>query len=472
MGSLFAKPVVAAKPPAPPPAFNIDMSKLSASGDYLQQLQQQATAGLQATKDELKKQADALKTASGSASFYRYLGYFLGAAFVICLGIVLYDAFAPDSWPNIFFNKSRGSGAAPPSAAPPAAPGEVPADKILYIGYARYGTDNVTNYSDVTSYLSGQIQGEVGLPGFTVSVANVGLSTDPYPGNLKTLYIQYYVGTSDYKYVTVVDGGSVPTLPEGMKSTAPQGVQAPTPPILSKLYSSIFGNSSGNLAPAFHDATTTAIVQGRQAPLSAERDGGYGMQWWMYVKDWNYGYGKQKAVVKRPDSTNGAVTNPSISLHPTDNSLQISVSIYPATEGGSGKAEPAPAGHSGSTDDVFVCEVPNIPLQTWFSVSVTVFGRNLDIYLDGKLVKSCFLSGVPKPAVGDIQLSPDGGFSGRMCDFYHYPKMLTPSDALAFWSKGTTCKNMTTTGKSSATGYSVKFGVYDDLGKEVQEYAF
>jgi len=472
MGSLFAKPVVPPKPVAPPPAFGIDMSKLSASGDYLQQLQQQATAGLQATKDEAAKQAAtlnaSLKAASGSATWYRYLYYFFGLAFLVCLGIVLYDAFAPDSWPNIFFSKSKGGN----SGAPPPAPGEVPADKILYIGYARYGTDNLSNFSDVTSYLSGQIQGETGLPGFTVNMANVGLSTDPYPGKLKTLYIQYYVGTSDYKYVTVVDGAAVPTLPEGVSSTTPQGVEAPSPPILSKLYNSIFGNSSGNLAPSFHDATTSAVVKGNRAPLSAERDGGYGMQWWMYVKDWNYGYGKSKSVVKRPDSTNGAVTNPSISLHPTDNSLQISVSVYPATEGGSGKAEPAPAGHSGSSDDVFVCEVPNIPLQTWFSVSVTVFGRNLDVYLDGKLVKSCFLSGVPKPAVGDIQLSPDGGFSGRICDFYHYPKMLTPTDAMTFWSKGTSCRNMTTTGKSSATGYSVKFGVYDQLGKEVQEYAF
>ena len=196
------------------------------------------------------------------------------------------------------------------------------------------------------------------------------------------------------------------------------------------------------------------------------------MQWWMYVKDWNYGYGKKKSVVKRPDATNQQIMNPHISLHPTDNSLQVSVSVYPSTEGGSGKTQPAPAGHSGSSDDVFVCEVPNIPLQTWFSVSVTVFGRNLDIYLDGKLVKSCFLSGVPKPAVGDIQLTPDGGFSGRICNFYHYPRMLTPSDALTFWSAGTSCKNQTTTGKSSATGYSVKFGVYDTLGKEIQEYSF
>ena len=151
----------------------------------------------------------------------------------------------------------------------------------------------------------------------------------------------------------------------------------------------------------------------------------------------------------------------------------MTVSLFPEKEGSAGKSVPAPAGHSSSTDDVFTCEVPNVPLQTWFSVSVTVFGRNLDVYIDGKLVKSCFLPGVPKPAVGDIQLTPGGGFSGKVCDFYHYPRMLTPGDAMNFWSAGTSCKNTTgPTTASTATGYAIKFGVYDATGKQVQQYTF
>lgn len=376
MGIFGSKP----KAPAPPISFSPDYSKATFSADELQR--QLADA---AKKAQTSIQSTAASTAASTTASLR--GFFVPMLWIVgiiaaaSLAVVLYDTFAPASWPNIFFERSSPS----PSPAPAPAPAPPSSDK----------------------------------------------ATPP-----------------------------------------PQQSEAPEPPLLKKLYHSVFGNSSGDLAPSFHDASTTSIIKGSQAPLSAEREGGYGMQWWMYVKDWNYGYGKPKSVIKRPDSTNGAVMNPSISLHPTDNSLQISVSVYPATEGGSGKAQPAPAGHSGSSDDVFVCEVTDIPLQTWFSVSVTVFGRNMDIYIDGKLVKSCFLSGVPKPAVGDIQLTPDGGFSGNICNFYHYPRMLTPADALTFWSAGTPCRNQTTTGKSSATGYSVKFGVYDSLGKEIQEYAF
>lgn len=450
------------KPAAPAaPKFAPDFSKATLTGEELMK----QTAAFQAQAQSAATAAAAAATAS-AGSFYRPLLILLGLVVLVFGAILAYDAIAMKfGWPTALL----------PQPSQSSSGGQVPASNILYIGYARYGTNSQTSYQDVTSYISSMIKNDSVLPSFTVGYQNVGLATNPNPGQLNTLYIQYYVGTGDYTYVQADDGTSLPQLPQTTSTPPPasdKGVEAPPPPFLSKMFSSVFGNSSGDLAPSFHDATQASSIQGNRAPLSAERDGGYGMQWWMYVKDWNYGYGKPKSVVKRPDSTNSAVMNPHISLHPTDNSLQVSVSVYPATEGGSGKAQPAPAGHSGSSDDVFVCEVPNIPLQTWFSVSVTVFGRNMDIYIDGKLVKSCFLSGVPKPAVGDIQLTPDGGFSGRICNFYHYPKMLTPSDALSFWSAGTSCKNQTTTGTSSATGYSVKFGVYDSLGKEVQEYAF
>jgi hypothetical protein len=458
------------KPAKPPPsaadvaalsAPSLDITRGTFSGDYLKQVQEQGEKALKAAKEGAEAQAK-----QGSMAWTLVKWVLLPA--VLILGAILaYDAIAIKfGWPTALL----------PQPSKPSSGGQVPENNILYIGYARYGTDKDTNYQDVTAYVTSMVQNEQTLPSFTVGYQNVGLTADPYPGQLKTLYFEYYVGTGGYTYTQADDGSPTPQLPESAKSAPPpstdKGMEAPPPPFFRKIFSSVFGDSSGDLAPSYHDATTSAIVQGNRAPLSAERDGGYGMQWWMYVKDWNYGYGKSKSVVKRPDSTNSAVMNPHISLHPTDNSLQVSVSVYPATEGGAGKAQPAPAGHSGSSDDVFTCEVPNIPLQTWFSVSVTVFGRNMDIYIDGKLVKSCFLSGVPKPAVGDIQLTPDGGFSGRMCNFYHYPKMLTPSDALSFWSAGTSCKNQTTTGGSSATGYSVKFGVYDAIGKQVQEYAF
>jgi hypothetical protein len=259
----------------------------------------------------------------------------------------------------------------------------------------------------------------------------------------------------------------------GSSSDKPDGT------VKSAGIASIFSSSieSGDLLPKLQDASKQTLVAGKDLPLSADKQGGYGMQWWMFINDWNYGYGKEKGVLIRSDPTSQKILNPSISLHPTDNSLKISVSVFPEKEGGSSSTQPAPAvGGAGSTDDVFICEVPNLPLQTWFAVTATVFGRNLDVYIDGNLVKSCLLSGVPKPALGDIILSPNGGFSGYMCNFKYFARMLTPGDASNFHSGGTSCKdkvpNNGTGGGTGGTGYSVRFGVYDTGGKVVKEYSF
>ena len=245
------------------------------------------------------------------------------------------------------------------------------------------------------------------------------------------------------------------------------GGNRPPPPLLWEWW---YG--SGAMAGAV-DGTATTVVPATYAPLSAVNQGAYGMQWWMYIKDWNYGYGKEKSVIVRPDASNPAIMNPRVVLHPTDNSLRISVSIFPQDESGS-VSEPAAAGHAGSTDDVFICEVPNIPLQSWFSVSLTVFERNLDVYLNGMLVKSCFMSGVPKPAVGDIQVTPEGGFSGMVCGLVTANRTLNPSDALTFYSSDSSCRSISDQKASAVntTGYSVKFGVYDTVGRQVREYTF
>ena len=245
-------------------------------------------------------------------------------------------------------------------------------------------------------------------------------------------------------------------------------------PLLKSLADTVTGGG-GDLLSAIHDATTSVTIPGASVPLSGESNGSYSLQWWMYIQDWNYGFGKEKDVIVRSDPTNSSVVNPHVTLHPTENTLKVTVSVFTDNEGVSTKAEPTPSGSGQSDLDVFTCEVANIPLQSWFSVGLTVFSRNLDIYIDGKLVKSCLLTGVPKPAVGDVLLTPNGGYSGYMCGFSTLPRMLTPGDALNFFAEGTPCSSQTPSpgrGVSGLTGYSVKIGVYNPVGKEVQEYTF
>jgi len=366
--------------PAPPVKFGLDFANATLTGAdaarQVGQFQNTAIAAIDTAK---------AKVASTANWFYGPIVTLLGIGLVVTIFIVIYDAFAPDSWPNVFFSK----------------------------------TWKMPNEPQAKPPLSGP--------------QTLGSAQAPPPV-------------------------AAPPMPP--------------PTIFSEIKSYFMDTTStADFLPKGLNAETSLAIQGNKAPLSSQKDGAYSLQWWMFIKDWNYGYGKPKSIIRRPDPTNPAILNPHIYLHPTENTMQVSVSLFPSGEGSAGKSEPAPAGSSAATDDVFVCDVTDVPLQSWFSVSVTVFGRNLDIYIDGKLVKSCFLPGVPKPASGDITLSPDGGFSGRICNFFHYSRMITPGDAAAFYSADTSCRNDSGT-EGTSNGYSVKFGVYDSLGKEVQEYSF
>lgn len=227
------------------------------------------------------------------------------------------------------------------------------------------------------------------------------------------------------------------------------------------IYQGVLGDqtSSGNLSSSPTSSEDPKVIPGGQTPSNG---GNYGIQWWMYIKDWDTRFGQEKPVIKRGDS-------PYVYLHPTENSLCVKIGIFPSS-----KSEgPAPSGSDGSaTDDSYTCVLKNVPLQTWFCVSLSVNGRNVDIYKDGLLVRSCLLPGVPKTPAGNLEIMPGGGFSGNVIDMYHFSRSLKPADAQSFCAKGTSGINYQALPSKSMFGYSVKFGVVDDSGKQIKEYIF
>jgi len=285
---------------------------------------------------------------------------------------------------------------------------------------------------------------------------------DKISGNELHIQVDESVGASEgtelvvtYQYPNEVPGSVTAKFGKPMDIVSSAKTEGTT----AAAASSSWWNTKNFLA-TYKDAKDSSTVS---IPDNSPQ-GAYGYQFWMYVSDWNYRFGQEKNIMLRSDASNSAIMNPLVSLHPTDNTMKISVSIFP-NDNTSSKTEPAPAGFSGSTDDVYLCEIPNIPLQTWLAVAITVSSRNLDVYLNGKLVKSCFLSGVPKQVAGSVTLNNDGGFSGYMCSFFHYAKLLLPSDAQSFYNSGVPCNVPGTT-----SNYKVTFGVKDTKGTTVSKY--
>lgn len=230
--------------------------------------------------------------------------------------------------------------------------------------------------------------------------------------------------------------------------------------------------SSGDKTPTPVDGKTKTVIPAGEIPIGVGAD--YGLQFWMYIANWDYRFGQDKDVVKRVASNDPNIVGPRVFLAPTENTLHVRLSLYPADQS-AGAAEPGMS----STGDSFTCSVENVPLQSWFSVSLTVFQRNLDIYINGRLVKSCVLPGIPKPAVGDVILADNGGFAGSICNLNGYSVMLNPDDAKSFHAKGTTCAPPAEAGKVSVNkdsifitlfGYTFRFSTLSKEGKELSSY--
>jgi len=62
-----------------------------------------------------------------------------------------------------------------------------------------------------------------------------------------------------------------------------------------------------------------------------------------------------------------------------------------------------------------VCDVPEIDLQRWTMLTVVISGRNIDVYVDGKLTRSCSTPSYFKvdPTIGmKVNIADRGGFDG------------------------------------------------------------
>jgi hypothetical protein len=161
---------------------------------------------------------------------------------------------------------------------------------------------------------------------------------------------------------------------------------------------------------------------------------------WFYINDWNYRYGETKVVFGRmgAKSTNGngsieGVSGldpcPAVTLGAVENNVFVSVGCYL----GANQEPSTPGGRT----IVKTCSVTNVPIQKWVNLIVSVYGRSMDIYIDGKLVKTCLLPGVASVNNNsDIYVTPNGGFDGWTSKLQYYPDSLNPQDAWNIYTKG------------------------------------
>jgi hypothetical protein len=150
---------------------------------------------------------------------------------------------------------------------------------------------------------------------------------------------------------------------------------------------------------------------------------------WFYIDDWNYRYGEAKVIFGRMAGGTGEKHPcPSVVLGPIQNNINVSLAVYPGLD---------EIPEDGSNFIVHTCGVSNVPIQRWCNFLVSVYGRTLDLYLDGKLVRTCVLPGVANiDTNAPVYVTPMGGFSGWTSRFQYWADASNPQKAWNIYKAG------------------------------------
>ena len=190
---------------------------------------------------------------------------------------------------------------------------------------------------------------------------------------------------------------------------------------------------------SFQNASNLNCVSGKDVSQSGLNN--YSFSTWVYISDWsgNYGLPKNIISIRKPALVGGSPTLFQLYLDPTRNDLHIFVKDVKT---------PVSSENIRST-----CSVTNFPVQSWVNISISVYNRAVDVYIDGKLVRTCALNNVAESidsgstifiggsgASGSSNNCNGGsdlvGFTGYIASVVYNPDIISPQDAWNTYAKG------------------------------------
>lgn len=242
---------------------------------------------------------------------------------------------------------------------------------------------------------------------------------------------------------------------------------------------------NSSLFKSYNELLTTPVSSKEMYEISGDTlkpaNGAYTMSTWIYVDDWNYRYGQNKVIFKKSGGKASGGRFPMMYLDKYSNNLHIKLGVYNdgsdiknkeyirkleeklALSGQTiipvdsstyklgckdgyivAKSEDETIVFDGTendytvecddmvTDDIEKVVIDNIPLQKWVNIIMSLNNRTMDVYINGKLVKSVAFNNVINMSSfnnGDIILTPNGGYSGYIGHVRYYNEFITPQEA-------------------------------------------
>lgn len=188
--------------------------------------------------------------------------------------------------------------------------------------------------------------------------------------------------------------------------------------------------------------------------------GEYSVNFWIYIQDWSNRKGLNKHVLSIGGKN---FLTLAVYLGPVKNSLQVRVQTKDGSDltPGQGASGPMVSAANSAQDlsiaavqSIFTnpvlatsspmltqeqpCDIPAIDLQKWVQVTVSLNNKTCDVYLDGKLARSCILPSFFKVDKAGLQLTATdfNGFGGFVSNVSVYNYSLNPEQVWRLYMSG------------------------------------
>jgi hypothetical protein len=213
------------------------------------------------------------------------------------------------------------------------------------------------------------------------------------------------------------------------------------------LYQYLFGPKSGTSFTLIGKMISSNVDK----PITITSDnlpglfegGEFSISSWFYITNWSYRAGLPKSIINIGGPNfdtlriylGGYKPKLNIRLHTLEGNDMNQESLNMTSQASLFTTLQT---DSGLIDSTQLCDLPEVELQRWVNVTVAVNGRTVDVYLNGKLSRSCVLPKIFKVDAGgySAKLLTYGGFGGKIAQTFMYDAALNPEQVYTNYMRG------------------------------------
>jgi hypothetical protein len=174
--------------------------------------------------------------------------------------------------------------------------------------------------------------------------------------------------------------------------------------------------------------------------------GDFSISYWMYIQDTTFRRDKNKFIFSLGPDPDTTTTNNSLSIIGYLTAFNYSLAIRTNGSGPETSLNPTEVSSLFSsamttpadiTNSLTPCDIASVDLQKWVHVTITYSSKTLDVYMDGKLARSCILDrSIYIAPVNQLTLFDKEGFGGYVSNFRTHDYTLNPEQIWRLYMAG------------------------------------